>query len=127
MAFVGMLAMGIFVGGVVTLGLRKAATTIGDFLKMMTGVLTAAFGGVVVTFMDRFRPGGPSTGAIDSRSFFMYPVGLLIALLWLYFEDVWTWGQPHPGLRWIGPAFIVLITILAAALALLPGFRAALG
>ena len=122
MAFAGMFALGIFVGGVVTLGFKGAAASTDNFLKIMGAVLTATFSGAAVTFMDKIKiPEG--VDKTDPRSFFMYPIGLVVALLWLYFKDVWAWGEGHEILKWVGPGGIVAITLLAMFLALSERFR----
>ena len=62
-------------------GIQGAAASTDNLLKIVGAVLTAAFGGAVVTFMDTFR--APANGQeIDPKSFFMYPVALVVALLW---------------------------------------------
>jgi hypothetical protein len=123
MAFVGMFALGIFVGGLVTLGFANAASSTENFLKVLSAVLTGTFGGAVVAFMDKLNP-QPSGAKIDGKSFFMYPVGLVVSLLWLYFSDVWEWGKKQgAGLEWIGSGTIVAITVFAIAIALLPPLR----
>jgi hypothetical protein len=123
MAFAGMLALGIFVGGIVTLGLKLAGNSTADFIKIMGAVLTATFSGVVIEYMSKF-----SAIASDSKgaqSFFMYPIGLLVALLWLYFDAVWK--QENSFVRYGGVFAIVLITIVAALLALVPRVRTFVG
>jgi hypothetical protein len=119
MAFAGMFALGIFVGGVVTLGLKQAPGSVDNFIKIMGAVLTATFSGTIVAFMDKYKVS--TDDPKNFQSFFMYPIGLLVALLWLYFEDVW--HQTNPLLSWGGAISIVLISILAAAIALSPRFR----
>jgi hypothetical protein len=64
--------------------------------------------------MDRYR------GTAKPESFFMYPLGLLVAFFWLYFQDVW--NQSNRLLSWGGAICIVMVT-LAALLALVPAFR----
>jgi hypothetical protein len=124
-----MFALGIFVGGLVTLGFSNAASSTDNFLKVLSAVLTGTFGGAVVAFMDKFNPPGAAAGGgnppkVDGRSFFMYPLGLVVALLWLYFSDVWNWGKKQgAGLEWIGSGAIVAITIFAILLAVWPGLR----
>jgi hypothetical protein len=111
MAFAGMFALGIFVGGLVTLAFKYAPASVDAFLKMIGAVLTATLVGVGVALMDRYR------GTARPESFFMYPLGLLVAFSWLYFQDVW--NQSNPLLSWGGAISIVLVT-LAALLALVP-------
>lgn len=119
MAFAGMFALGIFVGGVVTLGLKQAPSSVNNFIKIMGAVLTATFSGTIVAFMDKYKVA--ANDAKSFESFFMYPIGLLVALLWLYFEDVWQ--QTNPLLSWGGVVSIVLITLLATGIALVPQLR----
>jgi hypothetical protein len=119
MAFVGMFALGIFVGGLVTLGFRNASTSVGDFLKVLSAVLTGTFGGAVIGFIDKYA--APGSAKIDPMSLFMYPVGLLVALLWLYAADIL---QQPTWIKRCGIGALFTITIVAALLALWPAFRA---
>lgn len=48
MDFVGMFAMGLFVGSVEVLGFK---TVQNDFVKTSAAILSAVFGGVVLTFL----------------------------------------------------------------------------
>jgi hypothetical protein len=114
MAFAGMFALGVFVGGIVTLGL-KFTSSYDAFIKVMGAVLAATLSGVAVGFMDKYK------GSAQPESFFMYPIGLLIALLWLYFPDVE--NQTNPLVKWGGMVSIVIVTIIASFLALGPACR----
>ncbi|MFP2995115.1 hypothetical protein ABN763_04360 [Spongiivirga sp. MCCC 1A20706] len=75
--FVGMLCMGAFVGGVLNYGLSKIKDD-NSFSKIVTTIFGAAFSGVVFVFLEKLAD-NPS---VDSRQIYMYPIGLILALLW---------------------------------------------
>jgi hypothetical protein len=72
-----MLALGGFVGALLTLGIAHI-DNYSSFKKVVMTILGAAFSGVVMKFAEKL--GGSSSGG----AFFMYPVGLLLSLFWLY-------------------------------------------
>jgi len=124
MAFVGFLALGVFVGCVAVLGFKQAEN---DFAKGGTAILAAALGGVAIAFADKLTP---VTKAPDS--IFMYPIGLLVAVPWFYMPEVLELGKDptKKGLvRLMYWAIVgtVLVTFLAAGLAFIPPFRQLLG
>ncbi|MEL6951249.1 MAG: hypothetical protein AAGM16_14165 [Pseudomonadota bacterium] len=77
MNYLGMFTLGAFVGGLLTLGIDKQKT-LSEYTKLITTVLGAAFSGVVMGFIGYLG----NLGIGDA--IFMYPVGLLMALLWFY-------------------------------------------
>ncbi|MEO0344982.1 MAG: hypothetical protein AAF229_01885 [Pseudomonadota bacterium] len=77
MNYLGMFTLGGFVGGLLTLGIDKQKT-LTEYTKLITTVLGAAFSGVVMGFIGYL-------GKLQiGDAIFMYPVGLLLALLWFY-------------------------------------------
>lgn len=106
MEFVGMFAMGLFVGSVEVLGFK---TVQNDFVKTSAAILSAVFGGVVLTFLkDLDRE--------NKESIYMYPVGLLIALPWFHIKEMI--AEPQPILQWGSIAGTVIATIFAIVLSL---------
>jgi hypothetical protein len=129
-AYVGFLALGLFVGCVAVLGFKQAAN---DFAKGGTAILSAALGGVAIAYSDKLSP-----VSSDPRSIFMYPIGLLVAIPWFYMPNILEFGlgagsstgsvTTPPSTRHrvlMGLAIIgtVLVTLLATLLAFVPAFR----
>lgn len=75
--FIGMLCMGAFVGGVLNYGLSKIKDD-NSFSKIVTTIFGAAFSGVVFVFLQKLV----NSANTDSRQIYMYPIGLILALLW---------------------------------------------
>jgi drug/metabolite transporter (DMT)-like permease len=124
MAFVGFLALGIFVGCVAVLGFKQAEN---DFAKGGTAILAAALGGVAIAFADKLAPVAKAPDSI-----FMYPIGLLVAVPWFYMPEVLKLGDdPNKKglvrLMYLAIIGTVLVTILATGLAFFPHLRASLG
>jgi len=124
MAFVGFLALGVFVGCVAVLGFKQAEN---DFAKGGTAILAAALGGVAIAFADKLTP-----VAKAPESIFMYPIGLLVAVPWFYMPEVLKLGDDPSKkglvrLMYLAIIGTVLVTILAAGLAFIPPFRELLG
>ena len=77
MGYLGFLCLGAFVGGFLVLGLSYM-TGLVQFQQLLATILSAAFGGAVFGFIQYL--GGSQVG----ESVYMYPVGLLLSLLWYY-------------------------------------------
>ena len=75
--FVGMLCMGAFVGGVLNYGLSKIKDD-NSFAKIITTIFGAAFSGVVFVFLEKLV----NKTSTNSLQIYMYPIGLILALLW---------------------------------------------
>jgi drug/metabolite transporter (DMT)-like permease len=123
MAYVGFLALGVFVGCVAVLGFKQAEN---DFAKGGTAILAAALGGVAIAFSDKL-----AAVVKAPESIFMYPIGLLVAVPWFYMPEVLKLGDDSSKkglvrLMYLAIAGTVLVTILAAGLAFIPPFRALL-
>ncbi len=113
MAYIGMFALGWFVGSVVTLGFTQAQN---DFLKAGTTILGAALSGVAIAFLDKINAVGNARDSI-----FLYPVGLLIAVPWFYMPQIL--ARPEKLIKWGGTVGTVVCTIAAVLLALFPDVR----
>ena len=115
--YLGMFALGGFVGALVTFGLRFI-TGFPTFAKALTMILGAALSGTVLLFIERLDSG---------RALGAYCVGLLIALMWAYARLAITHiKSTDRGLKVLGWAHIVgvvLATLVALALVLPPAFR----
>ena len=118
MDYLGLFALGAFVGAVVTYGLQFIKGY-SDFTKGVVTILAAALSGSATAFLDRFSNHTKALGA--------YSVGLLIALMWAYAAVAVAHIQSADrGLRLLGWAHIcgaVLASLTAAALVLPPAFR----
>lgn len=129
MAFVGFLALGLFVGCVAVLGFKQAEN---DFAKGGTAILAAALGGVAIAYSDKL-----AAVATKPECVFMYSIGLLVAIPWFYMPDILDFGlgkgsvagdAPPPTMRHrilmsLAITGTVLVTLLATALAFVPEFR----
>jgi hypothetical protein len=107
----GMLALGAFVGGVLSLGLPlTTALATEEFKKIAVFVLGSAFTGPVFTLIGYF--GGSQLG----DALFAYPIGLCLALLWFYvrmsMENI---RSADKTLKWIARLHIAAITIVTLA------------
>jgi hypothetical protein len=96
--------------------------TWGDFTKVVTFVIGAAFTGAVFDFIGYL--GGPQLGG----AIFAYPVGLLLALMWFYgtvaVENIKVENNRSRNLLgWGHMLGLVAINIVAAALVLPPAFH----
>jgi hypothetical protein len=113
MAHLGLLALGIFVGTLVCIAVRKT-TNWSDGAKVIVSLLGAALSGVVFTFIQRVL--GTNLG----EALFMYPVGLAWSLLWLYagqaMGNVGS-GDAHVRIAgWLHIAGMILGTVLVLLL-----------
>lgn len=124
MAFVGLLALGLFVGCVAVLGFKQAQN---DFAKGGTAILAATLGGVAVIFLDKLR----LVVGINAECIFMYPIGLLIAVPWFYMPDVLKLGDEMgpdkqykgPLIMWLAITGTIVVTALGVCVAFVPEFR----
>ncbi|HTV81022.1 MAG TPA: hypothetical protein VME18_00095 [Acidobacteriaceae bacterium] len=122
MAYVGLLALGLFVGSVAVLGFKQAQN---DFVKGGPAILGAALSGVAMVFLERFLPKGTAADAV-----YMYPIGLLVAVPWFYLPEIIEFGVGsaeaqlrHRALMTLAIIGTVAITALAATLSFVPEFR----
>ena len=76
MSHLGLLALGVFVGTLICVAVRKT-TNWSDAVKVIIALLGAALSGIVFTFIETLL--GTSLGS----ALFMYPIGLAWSMLWL--------------------------------------------
>lgn len=114
MPYVGMLALGIFVGCVAVLGFKQAEN---DFAKGGTAILAASLGGIAVAFLGKLQLIATS----NADCIYMYPIGLLVAVPWFYMPEVI--NLTNKKLMYWAIAGTVLVTLLATSLAFLPPVR----
>ncbi|MGE4070720.1 MAG: hypothetical protein AB7E72_06045 [Lysobacterales bacterium] len=118
MDYLGLFALGGFVGALATYGLKfiKDFTV---FTKALTIIVTSALSGSVILFLDRFAQATSALGA--------YSVGLLVALMWAYASSaVEQLHSQDRTIKLLGIAHIaacVLVSLVATALFLPPAFR----
>jgi hypothetical protein len=120
-AYLGMLSLGGFVGALLTLGVNHI-DGYSTFAKLVATVLGGSFSGVVMQFVDKHL-GGKKMGSAR----FIYPVGLLLALFWLYVPALVDLATSETT-KWIGRSGIVgvvLATLVALLLVLPPAFKEA--
>jgi hypothetical protein len=127
MEYVGFLCLGLFVGCVAVLGFQQAQT---NFTKGATAILAAALGGVAIGFVDKLIPVASSRDSI-----FMYPVGLFVAIPWIYMRTiVELWNEQkdtngnvvqrrHPVMTILALIGMLVVNVLAMLLAFSPRFR----
>jgi hypothetical protein len=124
MAYLGMLCLGGFVGGLLVVGL-DFLTGLENWQKVVATIIAAAFGGAVFGFIQYL--GGTKPG----DALFMYPVGLLLALLWYYgryaITNIQSKNAASMFLGWGHLLVLLALSGLALALVLFPAFRSVLG
>ena len=74
MDYLGLLALGAFLGSVSALGVRYI-NSVDTWQKVLLAILPAVLSGVTIAFVDRFKY-SPAIGC--------YPLGLVVAFLWIY-------------------------------------------
>lgn len=118
MVALGMTMLGVFVGAVITIGIRQTEKWT-DLQKFVTTVLTAALSGVVLAFLKGLDGSG---GAAS-----YYPVGLVLGLVWANApaarENVQSPARGVRTLGWLHFVGLVLLTVLVAGLLFWPDFR----
>jgi hypothetical protein len=123
MIYLGMLALGGFVGGLLTWGLQFVQAW-RDFSKAVTFILGAAFSGASFGFLQYLLKTNPAGAAAST-----YPIGLLLALMWFYasiaIDNIRSQDRQRKILGWGHIAGLVAINMAAAALVLPPAFREA--
>jgi hypothetical protein len=117
MKYLGMLALGIFVGSIITVGVINTK----DWTKLqglLVTLLGSALSGAVFGFIDYL--GGPKLG----DALFNYPLGLVLGMMWVYVEAAAR--HIREGYRWLGwlhIAGVVIATVLTLLILFSPAFR----
>jgi hypothetical protein len=78
--FFGMFCLGAYMGGIANYGLLKIREG-DDFRKTLVVIVASLFAGSVFVFIEKLIPPEEKSGI--RIAIFMYPVGLLNAILWL--------------------------------------------
>lgn len=119
MAYLGFLALGVFVGTLICVAIGKT-TNWTDAVKLVTALIGAALSGVVFTFIQWMH--NQSFGP----SIFMYPVGLAWSLIWLYAYEALINLKEKGNLQiigWLHISGMVIATVLVLLLLLSKDFR----
>lgn len=109
--YLGMLCLGAYVGGVINYGLLKIKDS-DSYIKVSAAIFGTAFSGGVFIFL-KFIFGEENT----SKAIYMYPIGLVLSLLWLQVIKTIEEGIPSQSIKiqligWLHLAFIFIVTIL---------------
>jgi hypothetical protein len=121
MANLGMILLGVFVGGVLSLGFPTTTNlSVADFTKVVGVVLVSAFTGPVFTYIGYL---GGSTTLGDAL--LVYPVGLTLAGLWFFVRlSILNLAPETPKsvklLAWLHISAITVITLVVAFIFGLP-------
>lgn len=120
MSYLGLLALGVFVGTLLSTAVRKT-TSWSDAVKVIVAMLGAALSGTVFTFIEKMM------GTTLGPALFMYPVGLAWSLLWLYadqaIENVKSSVANQQIVGWLHISGMILGTVLVLLLLLSQDFR----
>jgi hypothetical protein len=120
MSYIGLLALGIFVGTLLCIAVRKT-TNWSDAVKVVVALLGAALSGAVFTFIEWV------TGGKLGSALYMYPVGLAWSLLFLYADEavanVTSTNSKSRVVGWLHMSSMVLATVLVLLLLFSNDFR----
>jgi len=114
-SFIGMFCLGAFVAGIMNYGLSKINDS-DTFIKVCGSIVGAVFGGVIFIFIQYIdhQPGN-KTGKALGDAIYMYPVGLLMSLLWLQvLNSIRNWIPAQKGqtlIAWMHFIFVAALTI----------------
>ena len=113
--FLGMLCLGAFVAGIMNYGLSHIKDT-DTFSKVSASIFGATFSGVVFVFIEFFLKQHDDKTSVAYKSVFMYPVGLLLSLLWLQINDtikrITDELRPLKIIGWLHFSGLSIVTIL---------------
>jgi hypothetical protein len=119
-----MLCLGGFIGGFLVLGLDYMEG-ITNWQKVTSSIVATAFSGTLFVFLQFVAGKNPG------EQVYMYPVGLLLAMLWYYGRNAGAnMVGPTKSTRLIGWGHMLLLLSLsgiALGLVLFPAFRSVLG
>ena len=120
MSYIGLLSLGIFVGTLLCVAVRKT-TEWTDAIKSIVAMIGVALSGVVFTFIEKIL------GASIGPAVFMYPVGLAWSMLWLFgdicLENLKSEHSHQKLLGWLHLCGMVFATLLVLLLLFSEGFR----
>ena len=123
MAYLGMLSLGAFIGTIITLA-TLSTTNWSDVGKVLTDLIGAAFTGGVFTFIQFL--GGKKIG----EGLFLYPVGLVLGMMWVYSKtamiNITSEKVESQILGWLHILGLVLMTLAALAILFTSKFRSML-
>ena len=113
--FLGMLCLGAFVAGIMNYGLSHIKDT-DTFTKVSASIFGAAFSGVVFVFIEFLLKQHDDKTSVAYKSVFMYPVGLILSLLWLQINEtikrITDQQKPLKIIGWLHFAGLSIVTIL---------------
>jgi hypothetical protein len=120
MGTLGMTALGVFIGAVITIGIRQ----IKDWSKLrqlLTTLISAALAGAAFTFIQYVGESGLGT------AIFFYPVGLVLGLGWANApaaaENL---RSNKPLIGWLHIVGLAALTFFVVAVLFSPSFRSLL-
>lgn len=110
--YIGFFSLGAFISGILNYGL-KLLTSIKDFQTFVAIVGSLAFAGGVYAFLqylneDKFT-------ANDKQAIYMYPIGLVVSLLWLQVKNSITEfiiGGNSIILKVIGYSHLIFVSLI---------------
>jgi len=116
----GMLCLGAFVGGILNYGLLHIKDGPG-FKEHVTVVFGAAFSGVVFVFLQfliNLKEEGAAISSADRQAIYVYPVGLILALLWAQIPKTLDERitNPERGKRIVGWLHLVTLSLLSVVI-----------
>lgn len=115
MQMLGMMALGVFVGAVVTDAIRRREDT---GVASILGVISAALSGVVLAFMK-------FAGVTDQDALMCYPIGLVLGMMWAYSDVAAENVRKGHVIGWLHLIGTVGVTALAVIVVLIPYLRSA--
>jgi asparagine N-glycosylation enzyme membrane subunit Stt3 len=114
MDILGLFCLGCFLGSIAVVGLRFMNTQ-GTWVQGLATTITATLSGTAVLFIKEFH------AAIGA-----YPIGLLIALLWVYVPDAITKisssKKTDKAIGWLHLVGVVVVNFVAAAIVVPPAW-----
>ena len=114
-----MLCLGAFVAGVMNYGLSNIKDT-DTFSEVSASIFGAAFSGVIFIFLEFLLKPHATGDKVSFKSVFMYPVGLILSLLWLQMNEtidnrIMATGKPAKQIvGWLHFLGLSSITVLIA-------------
>jgi len=111
---IGMLCLGAFVGGIMNYGLAKIHDH-ESFLKVSAAIAGSVFSGGVFLYLQFMTSKLEMKGVLKQEAIYFYPIGLILALLWLQvlstIENLLKPESKNKIIGWLHFIFVSLITI----------------